>query len=267
MLLLSQANPSFEQWLAFNFSPLMQGVVCILLPMLLACLGLFMTRRFIHQHFLRQHHDITGPFFNTMGAIYGVFLALIVSNTWHYYDQTGSNVVQEARFLGALYDNAGAFPDSFTNQIRPLLAEYRESVVNREWKSMRRGCSHPETTDLLKRISEAYAGHRVSGMAESSYFHESVRNLEAMKSLRASRIDDAGSGMIPFLWCILIAGAVATIGFSYLFGAQNFTTHAVMTTLLTGVICLTFYSIVTLDFPFTGLVEIGPDSFLQLDMR
>ncbi|MFZ4387300.1 MAG: hypothetical protein ACOYOI_03945 [Chthoniobacterales bacterium] len=85
-------------------------MLCILVPMLLAGLGLLIVRKLVHAHFLRQHHDISGPFFNTLGVIYGIFLAFTVSNTWHYYDQTNSNIVQEARYLESLHNNSTAFP-------------------------------------------------------------------------------------------------------------------------------------------------------------
>jgi len=55
-----------------------------------------------------------------------------------------------------------------------------------------------------------------------------------------------------------IAEAVVTISFSYLFAAQNFSTHAVMILLLSDLIGLTFYTIITLDFPFSGSVDIVP---------
>jgi hypothetical protein len=37
-----------------------------------------------------------------------------------------------------------------------------------------------------------------------------------------------------------------------------------MTMLLTAVIALAFYTILTLDFPFTGPAAIGPDAFARL---
>ncbi len=257
-----------EQWIAFHCSPFMQGVICIILPMLLACVGLILTRRFVHQHFLRQHHDMAGPFFNTMGSIYGIFLALIVSNTWHYYDQTSSNVVQEARYLESLHNNTAAFAEPFKGQIRSLLAEYRDSLVKDEWPLLAAGASSPRSTAALKKLTETYASHQISGIAvEGLFFTQSIHNLEELKGLRASRIDDAETGLLPFLWIILISGAALTIGFSYLFGAQNFATHAVMTLILTAVIALAFYTIVTLDFPFAGPVAIGPDAFTKLNLK
>jgi hypothetical protein len=257
-----------EQWIAFHCSPFLQAVICILLPILLAGLGLLVVRKTVHSHFLRQHHDMAGPFFNTLGAIYGIFLAFIVSNTWHYYDQTSSNIVQEARYLESLHNNATAFPEPFRGHVRSLLEEYREALVTKEWPHLSRGEPSTEATAALNHLTETFASEHLSGNAPAGPFYdESVKGLESLKGLRASRLDDAASGLLPFLWVILIAGAVLTVGFSYLFGAQNFATHAVMTMLLTAVIALAFYTILTLDFPFTGPAAIGPDAFTKLNLN
>ena len=266
--LSTRAPLSLEQWIAFHLSPFQQALLCILVPMLLAGLGLLIVRRMVHAHFLRQHHDIAGPFFNTLGAIYGIFLAFIVSNTWHYYDQTSSNIVQEARYLESLHNNTAAFQEPFKSEIRSLVENYRDVLVNEEWPRLARGEGSPNATAMLKKLTQTYAGHQLSGAAsDGPFFSESVKNLEQLKGLRAARIDDAASGLLPFLWVILIVGAALTVAFSFLFGAQNFATHAVMTMLLTAVIALAFYTILTLDFPFTGPAAISPDAFTKLNLN
>ena len=258
---------SLEQTLALDLPPFLLGVVCILLPAGLAFFGLLLTRKLIPHHFLSQHHDVTGAIFGTLGTIYGIFLAFIVATTWQYYSTTGSNLVQEARCLGALYSNAQAFPSEFRDQVRRIMRDYREAVVDLEWKSLERGKADPRTAQLLDQLTSSYADHKVDSLAEGAFFLESVSNLNHMKELRTSRIDDSSSGLIPFLWCVLIAGAVATIGFSFLFAPRNFFAQAIMTMLLTGVICLTLYTIVNLDFPFSGLVAISPDPLQKLEMK
>jgi hypothetical protein len=262
------AHLTVEQWIAFHCSPFQQAVICIILPLLLAGLGLLVVRKTVHSHFLRQHHDMAGPFFNTLGAIYGIFLAFIVSNTWHYYDQTSSNIVQEARLLQSLHNNTAAFQEPFKSNVRALLSGYRDALVAKEWPHLARGEASSEVTAIQRKLTDAYAGQQLSGnTADGPFFNESVKSLENMKGLRASRLDDAASGLLPFLWVILIAGATLTVGFSFLFGAQNFATHAVMTMLLTAVIALAFYTILTLDFPFTGPAAIGPDAFTKLNLN
>lgn len=258
---------SAEQWLAFHLSPLQQALFCIFVPVLVAGIGLLIVRKSVRPHFLRQHHDMAGPFFNTLGAIYGIFLAFIVSNTWHYYDQTNSNIVQEARYVESLHNNTAAFAEPFRSNIRELLNEYRDALVSKEWPLLSKGEGSPEATAVLKKLTQAYADYQIARRGtDGPFFNASVHNLEQLKGLRAARIDDAASGLLPFLWVILIAGAALTVGFSYLFGAQNFATHAVMTMLLTAVIALAFYTILTLDFPFTGPASISSDAFARLNL-
>ena len=210
---------------------------------------------------------MTGAIFGTLGTVYGIFLAFIVATTWQYYSTTGSNLVQEARCLGDLYSNARAFPPEFRDEVRWLMREYRETVVDREWKSLARGQADPRTDQLLDHLTDAYTNHKVDNLAESAFFQESVANLNHLKELRSSRLDDASSGLIPFLWCVLLAGGVATVGFSFLFAPRNFLAQAIMTMLLTAVICLTLYTIVNLDFPFSGLVAIPPEPLQKLEMK
>lgn len=258
---------SLEHSLVVHFDPFQLILVCIVAPVLLAFLGLYLVRKVIPAESLKQYHDIAGPFLNTIGAIYGIFLALIVATTWQFYSTTSNNVIEEARCLQSLYLDAEAFPPDFCNKVRVMMRDYRDTLIQREWPSIRHGDADPKSTELLHGISAAYSHYKVRDPSEEAYFHESVKNINSLHSLRAGRIEDSGSGLIPFLWGVLIAGGVATVVFSYLFGTRKLRTHALMTVLLTGVIALALYTIVNLDFPFTGLVAIGPDAFSRLIMK
>ena len=258
---------SLEHSLVVHFDPHQLILVCIIGPILLAVLGLFLLRKVIPPDELKQYHDIAGPFLNTIGALYGIFLALIVASTWQFYSTTAGNVIEEARCLQSLYLDSEAFPKGFRDEVRTLMHDYRDSLVNREWKSIQKGEADPKTAALLQKITAAYAHFKVTDSSEAAYFHESVKNINMLQSLRASRIEDSGTGLIPFLWGVLLAGGIATVCFSYLFGARQLHAHAVMTILLTGVVCLALYTIVNLDFPFTGLVAIGPDAFTRLILK
>jgi len=180
---------SFEHSLVVHFAPFQLMLLCIFGPIVLAVVGLILMRKVTPHESLKQYHDIAGPFLNTIGAIYGIFLALVVATTWQFYSTTGTNVVDEARCLQSLYLDSEAFT-----------AEYRDSLVNREWKSIQQGESDPKTTELLHGIATAYAHYKVRDPSEEAYFHESVKNINSLQALRSSRIEDSGSGLIPFLW-------------------------------------------------------------------
>ena len=139
-------------------------------------------------------------------------------------------------------------------------------LVHQEWKSLAKGEGNPHATELLGRLSEAYAYHKVADASEGAFFQDAVQNLNRLKELRASRIDDSSSGLIPFLWCVLLAGGAATIGFTFLFSPKYVHAQGVMAMLLTAVICMILYTIVNLDFAFSGLVAISPEPFEKLEL-
>jgi len=261
------ASISLEQSLCFYLSPLELMVLCVLPPMLLSVLGLSSFRKVISLRFLKQSHDVTGPFFNTLGTVYGIFLAFVFTATWQAYSTTSTNVVQEARYLRDLYFITKAFPQPTQGELQQDLRNYRDSVVNDEWKSLAKGEDHPRTIKLLQEVGNAYMRFKPSTDQEKDFFRTSIDCLTTMNSLRASRIDDSSSGLPPILWFVLLVGAVATIGLSYLFEAQNFWLQATLTILLTGVICMTFSIIIDLDFPFTGATRISPESFQRIEMN
>jgi Protein of unknown function (DUF4239) len=257
---------SLEQWLGFNFSTLQLGIICLGLPALAVLAGLFLVRRFVPASHLRKHHDISGPIFNALGTVYGVFLTLIVTNTWHSYDQTSGNIVQEARCIESLRDCAVALPSGIGGKITPLLRQYRDEIVSKEWPLMARGRKSQEVTATLGKILAIYSQHSHGECDLCPFFAESVRILQQLQSLRASRIDDAQSGLLPFLWFVLLSGGALTVGFCFLFGADDFKTHAVMTLVLTLVISLGLMTIIVLDFPFTGAATIPPTEFQSLQL-
>ncbi len=266
MQCLLAVSLSLEQSLCYHLSSAELFLFCVVGPMLLSLLGLWISRKILPSHFLNQSHDVTGPFFSTLGTVYGIFLAFVVSTTWQEFSKTQSNLVQEAHYLGDLYYAARAFPEPIQGNLQNLLREYRDSLVNGEWKTMEKGEANPQSHQLLEQVGYIYMQYKTADPSESSFLHESIQNLASMAGLRASRIDDSSSGLLPVLWFVLLCGAIATIGFSFLFGAHNFKAQAVMTMLLTGVISMTFFTIITLDFPFTGACIVSPEPLQRLKM-
>lgn len=261
------SSMSLEQALCYHLSPLALVTVTVLVPMALSILGLILFRKIVPFRFLKESHDVTGPFFCTLGTVYGIFLAFVVSATWQAFSTTSSNLVQEARYLNDLYFATHAFPQPMQGELQNLLRSYRDSLVNDEWPSMAAGEESPKSAALLRQIGRAYLSYKSNPDTDREFFRVSVEYLTEIASLRASRIDDSSSALPPLLWIVLLLGAVATVVLSFLFEAKNFWLQSTMTMLLTAVICMTFYSIINLDFPFTGPVAISPEALQRIPMN
>jgi len=240
------------------------GLLVVGTAVALTTIGLLTVRRLIPHHRLKLHHDVADPILGVMGAIYSVLLAFVVVTVWINFDKSDSNVQQEANYLADIYRDAEGLSADFRAKVDPLLREYREAVIKYEWKTMARGQMSPEVEKIMNQIWKRYTAYEPNGLAEQAFFDESVRKLNAFRELRRLRLMDSRKGINPLLWFVLVAGASATISFTFLFGAENFKAQLIMGVLLSATIALILFAIMVMDYPFTGSISVSPEPFRQI---
>ena len=75
------------------------------------------------------------------------------------------------------------------------------------------------------------------------------------------RLVASEEGVPAVLWAVLIFGAIATVGFTYLFGLASTWAHRLMVVTLAGVIGLVLFTVGALEHPFSGGARIGTGFF------
>jgi len=229
--------------------------------------GLLLVRRFTSYKTLKEHHDVADPILGALAAIYAVLIAFIVVAVWQSFDKSNANVQAEANYVADLYQDSEALSVEFRQYIGGLLNDYCQLVIDREWKEMSYGRMSPEVDTVIRKMWSAYAAYRPQNTSEQSFFDESVRKLNSLREMRMQRLMDSRTGINPLLWLILILGAFAVITFTFLFGTQNFKAQIIMTVLFSGTIALILFTIMELDFPFTGAISISPEPFQQVLLK
>jgi hypothetical protein len=232
---------------------------------LLSVVGLFALRPFLPHHArLREHHDVAGPILGVVGVLYAVLLAFVVVTVWQNMDRTDANVEMEANYLADIYRNAEAFAPDFREKVAGVVREYRQSVVEEEWKTMAEGKMSPKVEVIVNKLWALYTVYEPTTPREEAFFSESVQKLNSFRDLRRQRLMDSQAGIHPLLWFVLIAGMFATVSLTFLFGMENLKVHVAMIALLALTIALILFTIMVLDFPFTGDVSISAEPFKQL---
>ncbi len=258
---------SFSQQLLFSLNPVLLCAIMLLLSMVLSVAGLLVTRVFISHQKLKVHNDVAGPIFSTLGVIYAVLLAFVVVITWQNFDRANTNVDQEANCLADLYMDAESFPEPSKRQIRSLLEEYSKTLINDEWPLLSQGRSSLKADEIVRKIWRFYTGYTPQSIADEVFFRESVDKLNNLGEFRRMRILDSRTGVPYLLWLVLVIGGVITVMFVFFFGTENFRAQLVMTVLLAALIALILFTILELDFPFTGAVGIKPEALIQMSAR
>jgi len=129
---------------------------------------------------------------------------------------------------------------------------------------MERGQRSSRVHDLQEKIVRSYSSFQPQNETQKIYLAESVKKLNEASELRRQRVLYASTGLHPILYIILFIGSFITISFTMLFGTENFTEHLIMASLLAAMIAFTLFTIISLDYPFTGKYSIEPDVFIKI---
>ena len=254
----------FTQSLLYYIPTPILGAIIVSVFITISVSGLLVVNRMVHHTKLKIHNDVAGPIFEALGMTYAVLLAFVVVIAWQSFDKSNLNVEKEANCLVDLYRDSAAFPENIKGQIRPLIKEYTDTVIGEEWKMLSKGDESPRAHELLKNIWIVYASYEPKTENEKIFLAESARKLNEAGELRRLRLMDSRTGIHPILWSVLIIGGLTTIMFTFFFGTENRTAQIMMAAMLALVISLILFTILLLDFPFTGGLNISSDAFKHI---
>lgn len=254
----------FIQCLLFKIPTSLLGFLIVGGYVSLTILGLVVIRKFYPYNRCKNHNDIAGFIFATLGVIYAVILAFTVVVTWEQFDKADDITGREANCIASLNQDTMAFPAEFRARLQGELRNYVNAIIHDEWKTMETGHRSSMVHEIQDRIVRLYSGFQPQNETQKIYLAESVKKLNEASELRRQRVLYASSGLHPILYLVLFAGSFITIGFTMLFGTENFKEHLIMCSALAAMIAFTLFTVISLDYPFTGKFSIDSDVFIKI---
>ena len=88
-----------------------------------------------------------------------------------------------------------------------------------------------------------------------------MAQLDDLDETRALRLLEVREGLPRIVWAVLIAGAVITVSFTFLFRLESPWLHMLAVAALTVIVTLILYTVAVLEYPFNGSVPVEPDAF------
>jgi hypothetical protein len=225
----------------------------------------FATIRKLVPHRVRQtHSELTGVIFQVLAMAFTVLLAFVVVISWQNFEAATAHVETEANCVVDLHRNSAAFPEPSQSAIRVLVKEYVRAVVEDEWPLLAESKESITAHAALMKMWDFYTHFEPATEREKVFFAASVKKLETLRETRRLRIVDSKAQVHPMLWFILILGGIITMGFTFFLGSENFVAHTVMASMLAVILSLVLFAVLLFDFPFTGSLRIGPETFRQI---
>jgi len=226
--------------------------------------GAVLARRFIPRERIVEHQDVAAVMFSMVGLLYAILLAFVVVVVWEQFDSAEQNVDDEVTKISNLMRDANGFDAAQQAKVKGRLLTYSQSVIHDEWKTMAHGKSSPETAEDYRKIWVAYYDYTPRTDVQRSFYDESVDKLNELGAARRLRLLASQSSVPGLLWMLLIAGAVVTLSFVYLFEMPGRLFQPLVAGAISGLTAFILFLVLALDHPFSGDVKIEPTAFQQI---
>lgn len=238
-------------------------LLLVAVPTALAMCGAVLVRHWVGFERLRSNNEVAGFKFATVGVIYAVLLAFAVIISWERFSDAESAVVHEAGAAATLYRLAAA-PEA--GATRAALRNYVELAIAKDWPQMEVLRESPEVTGALDALYASELRLSQGGSIPNAVQVEMFSQLDLITQARRNRLHLA-LGIVPVMvWGVLSFGAVLTVGFTFFFGSANPRAQVMMTGILSIIVFMGLYVIVSLDHPFAGPVHVDSEP-LQAVLR
>lgn len=257
----------FNQKILLIFSPWQLAALITASFAMLSVLSIVLIRRFISNRWLKTHNDVVGPLFSVIGAVYAVVLAFVVVITWQNHDVTRQNINKEVSAVIAIFMDAEGLKQPVRQEVRKLALEYIDSVINKEWKTLVTGNTSPAPATTLYDMMKLCGSYEPERRTEEIFLEKVVDKLTELYGLRRQRQLDSKNGIDPVLWLVLILGGMLTVVVGCLFGTESMNLQIVLTVALAMLIAIVLFTILELDFPFTGKIGIPSTAFQEVLVR
>lgn len=254
----------FIQFLLLNVPTVLIGFLIIFIYVLLTIISLVIIRKYYPCNRRKNHNDIAGFIFATLGVIYAVILAFIVVVTWEDFNKANEITSKEANCIASLYQDTTPFPAEFRQQIKGELTEYLNAIVSDEWQKMAKGKRSSKVEEIQGKLVRLYSSVQPKNEIQKIFLMESVKKMNEASEMRRLRLIYAATGIHPLLYAILITGSFITLAFAMFFGTENHVEQLIMTSCLAAMIAFALFTIIALDYPFTGTFSIEPDVFINM---
>ncbi len=206
-----------------------------------------------------EHNDLAGFILAVIGVIYAVLLAFVTIGVWERFQQAESRSYEEAGALSLIYRDADMFPQR--QALRAAIRQYTETVVVDEWPKMRRGQQSEMADRQLEKVDSIVRSLPITSQSEQDVHDQMLTAMNTTLTDRDVRLSEDATGINGIMWMTLVAGAVVTVGFTYLFGFRRDVMQQLMTGALSVLIGLVLFLTVALNYPYRGGISVQPEAF------
>ncbi len=233
------------------------------LVMAVSVLCLLIIRKVYGHSLMAKHNDVAGFIYAVVGVIYAVLLAFVVIVEWEMFRDADGRVEEEVQCMASVLRDMQVFDEPQKSLVAKEIVNYTNIVINEEWALMANEEASEKAVKSIRRIFTLVTEIKPANEHQKIWYQEIITRLNNFYNARNHRIQAAKESIPDFMWSVMLVGALITVGFSFLFGTENIWAQSFMIASLSGVITLVLLLIIALDHPYSGIIIVTPEAFVD----
>jgi len=250
-----------NRYLLNTFTTLELGLIIVGGFVVLAVIGLFITRRLAPSLRESGENEIAGVILGVLAAIYGIVLAFVIVSLFEDFKKTQGDVRNEASAISKVYRDSQAFAPPEAKRVKTAVGDYIYDVVHEEWPAMAHGNESERAWTDLASMYAALRAYEPVTESQKVFYTEAVARVNDVTGARRERLNDNEESLPLTFEILLVGGAVLLLAFTFLFGMRSARLHATMVVSVAFLLGFNLLLALVLDYPFSGQVVVSNSSF------
>jgi hypothetical protein len=215
-------------------------------------------RRFVSPEVRGRAGPTAAVTVQVLATIYAVLVAFVIVSEYDQLRGANDQVATKGAELSAIVENSRAFPEPAGHELRLATTAYARTLVDHSFPALARTARPDERADRnLEQMFRALHAVRPSSGEEAADYDRTLDLLDGVVETRA-RITNAAGETVPWplVFLLAIMGA-AVIVVSNVLDTRHRRSHLLITSALALVVSLTLALVVSLNYPFDGILPIS----------
>jgi len=202
-----------------------------------------------------------------LATIYAVLVAFVIVNQYSQLRAANEQVAAKAADLSAMYENSRIFPTPEGQELRSAITAYTRTVVDRSFPKLAETARPDKAGDVqLERMFTTLRTIHPATPDETTAYGKTLDLLDGVVETRARLVNASGETVPwPLVFMLAIMG-ISVIVVSTVLDTQHRASHLLILTALALLVSLTLALVVSLNYPFHGILPISDEAlrnFLQ----
>lgn len=214
-------------------------------------------RRYVPPETRERATHTAGVMLQVIATIYAILIAFVIVDEYTRISDTQAQVSSKAAALAVIDANSFDLPRSDGARIQEATVAYARVALRSEIPRLRSDADRdPKADRSVARLFLAVQASDPETPSEQAAYEASLRALDEVVLTKAELIDSARPAVPPTLIWMLFGVGLGVMAISTLLDTKHRRSHLFIVGTLGIVIWVTFALVVSLDYPFGGIIRV-----------